>query len=107
MRRPGQDGPRTKDLRKIASRPISRVLSGGCPPRRPFLWGAHCCVPRATNPGGGRDQVGPVFAPSPSPPLFGLAPVGVGRAAAVAGSAVRSYRTVSPLPRGSLHAGGL
>jgi hypothetical protein len=30
--------------------------------------------------------------------LFGLAPGGVCRAAAVAGSAVRSYRTVSPLP---------
>src|SRR6185436_7706221 len=31
--------------------------------------------------------------------LFGLAPGGVCRAASVAGSAVRSYRTVSPLPR--------
>src|SRR5215813_3522115 len=35
----------------------------------------------------------------PAPFLFGLAPGGVCRAAAVAGSAVRSYRTVSPLPR--------
>src|SRR5262245_44970215 len=33
------------------------------------------------------------------PSLFGLAPGGVCRAASVAGSAVRSYRTVSPLPR--------
>ena len=33
------------------------------------------------------------------PFLFGLAPGGVCRAASVAGSAVRSYRTVSPLPR--------
>ena len=32
------------------------------------------------------------------PLLFGLAPGGVFRAAAVAGGAVRSYRTVSPLP---------
>ena len=32
------------------------------------------------------------------PPLFGLAPGGVCRAAAVAGGAVRSYRTLSPLP---------
>ena len=32
------------------------------------------------------------------PPLFGLAPGGVCRAAPVAGGAVRSYRTVSPLP---------
>jgi len=34
-----------------------------------------------------------------APFLFGLAPGGVCRAASVAGSAVRSYRTVSPLPR--------
>src|SRR5947209_6893030 len=33
-----------------------------------------------------------------APSLFGLAPGGVCRAASVAGSAVRSYRTVSPLP---------
>ena len=33
-------------------------------------------------------------------PLLGLAPGGVCRAAAVAGSAVRSYRTLSPLPAG-------
>ncbi len=32
------------------------------------------------------------------PPLFGLAPGGVYRAASVAGRAVRSYRTLSPLP---------
>src|ERR1700756_229316 len=35
---------------------------------------------------------------SSAPPLFGLAPGGVCRAAPVAGRAVRSYRTVSPLP---------
>ena len=34
-----------------------------------------------------------------APFLFGLAPGGVCRAAGVAASAVRSYRTVSPLPR--------
>ena len=34
------------------------------------------------------------------PPLFGLAPGGVYRAAPVARGAVRSYRTVSPLPAG-------
>ena len=38
-------------------------------------------------------------APKSAPPLFGLAPGGVCRAAAVTGSAVRSYRTLSPLPR--------
>ena len=36
---------------------------------------------------------------APVPSLFGLAPGGVCRAASVAGNAVRSYRTVSPLPR--------
>jgi len=35
---------------------------------------------------------------NPTPPLFGLAPGGVYRAAAVAGRAVRSCRTLSPLP---------
>jgi hypothetical protein len=35
---------------------------------------------------------------SPAPPLFGLAPGGVYPAACVAAGAVRSYRTVSPLP---------
>ena len=44
-----------------------------------------------------------------APSLFGLAPGGVCRAASVAGSAVRSYRTVSPLPPSPLRAsaGGL
>ena len=41
---------------------------------------------------------------APLPSLFGLAPGGVCRAAAVAGSAVRSYRTVSPLPRPTRYA---
>jgi hypothetical protein len=36
--------------------------------------------------------------PAGRPPLCGLAPGGVYHAAAVAGSAVRSYRTLSPLP---------
>src|SRR6476619_8077458 len=40
-----------------------------------------------------------VGACAPEPFLFGLAPGWVCRAASVAGSAVRSYRTVSPLPR--------
>ena len=45
---------------------------------------------------------------APAPFLFGLAPGGVCRAASVAGSAVRSYRTVSPLPRlNATHRGGL
>ena len=45
---------------------------------------------------------------APVPPLFGLAPGGVCRAAHDAASAVRYYRTVSPLPaRGKPRAGGL
>ncbi len=36
---------------------------------------------------------------APTSFLFGLAPGGVCRAVSVAGNAVRSYRTVSPLPR--------
>src|SRR6478609_8474502 len=36
---------------------------------------------------------------APASFLFGLAPGGVCRAVSVAGNAVRSYRTVSPLPR--------
>ena len=35
----------------------------------------------------------------PTPPLFGFAPGGVCHAACVAAGAVRSYRTISPLPR--------
>ena len=43
-----------------------------------------------------------------APPLFGFAPGGVCRAASVAGRAVRSYRTVSPLPaEAQAAAGGL
>jgi len=41
----------------------------------------------------------PEAASSSAPPLFGLAPGGVCRAADVAAGAVRSYRTVSPLLR--------
>src|SRR5690349_4926503 len=42
---------------------------------------------------------------SSAPPLFGFAPGGVCRAAPVAGRAVRSYRTVSPLPAWSKPSG--
>jgi len=40
----------------------------------------------------------PAGANAGSPPLFGLAPGGACRAVPVAGDAVRSYRTLSPLP---------
>ena len=72
---------------------------------RPFLWDAPRGAPLAANPGGG---AGPPLRPPVAglksrnrlrrPPLFGLAPGGVCRAAPVAGGAVRSCRTLSPLP---------
>ena len=48
-------------------------------------------------PGRPDPDIDPGLAPVPS--LFGLAPGGVCRAACVATGAVRSYRTLSPLPR--------
>ncbi len=74
---------------------------------RPFLWGTPCGVPRATNPDGG---AGMLLRLATQPSLFGLAPDGVYPAAPVARGAVRSCRTVSPLPAGGLTAsctGGL
>ena len=64
--------------------------------RRPFLCDAGCPAPEATYPDGDPDKGWGLF---PVPSLFGLAPGGVCRAVSVAGNAVRSYRTVSPLPR--------
>src|SRR6202008_4377164 len=60
-----------------------------------------CARPRATYPDGEPD-IAPAdviaFANCPhAPSLFGLAPGGVCHAGSVAGSAVRSYRTFSPL----------
>ncbi len=53
----------------------------------------------ATNPGsGGKKPLRPCLAARRRPPLFGLAPGGVYPADPVARTAVRSYRTVSPLP---------
>jgi hypothetical protein len=40
--------------------------------------------------------------PASAPPLFGLAPGGVCRAVSVTKDAVRSYRTLSPLPRNAV-----
>lgn len=57
---------------------------------------------------GRRPGNGPVLRPRTQSvsPLFGLAPGGVCRAAPVTGRAVRSYRTLSPLPAAEA-AGGL
>lgn len=98
---------------KSARRPVSRVLSSGPSPREgaaavgwPFIWDACRQAPRATYPGGGSEDA---LAGCPAvPPLFDLAPGGVYRAAPVARGAVRSYRTLSPLPapRSPERAGG-
>ena len=84
---------------------------GSVPPafrrtRRSFLWTAHCWTVLATYPdGSGRRR--PYLARTPSgkarvetgaPSLFGLAPGGACHAVPIAGAAVRSYRTLSPLP---------
>ncbi len=53
---------------------------------------------RTTRPGHGSRAL-LLASNEPAPSLFGLAPGGVCRAAGVAAGAVRSYRTVSPLPR--------
>ena len=109
--------------REGARRPVSRVLSawspgqaGGCTrddhssgtrvtvrlSRPTRAAGRECpCVQRSS------PRLVRGITPTP-PPLFGLAPGGVYPAAAVTGGAVRSYRTVSPLPAWRCHpAGGL
>jgi len=56
----------------------------------------------ATNPGGGSGMLlRPRVTARRWPPLFGLAPGGVYPASLVTKAAVRSYRTVSPMPRAS------
>ncbi len=83
---------------KRARRSVSRVLSpraGACG-RWPFIWDARRRTPRATHPDRGAETRLRTCARVQS--LFGLAPGGVCHAVAVAGDAVRSYRTLSPLP---------
>ena len=63
---------------------------------------------RASDPKADCGGLGPPRAPIRLAPLYGLAPGGVCRAGPVAGPAVRSYRTLSPLPAGlTARAGGL
>ena len=92
----------------MSSRSVSRVLFGvtaatAIPLERP--------LPAVSSNQPGRQPGNTLRAGmSPSrtrPPLFGLAPGGVCPAASVAGRAVRSYRTFSPLPAGrEARAGG-
>ena len=79
---------------------------GSVPPRRPSGLGAVMAIPLGRSlPSASCDRPerrrgGPPGIPRTRclPLLLGLAPGGVFPAAAVAGGAVRSYRTVSPLP---------
>src|SRR5436309_4461427 len=60
--------------------------------RRPFLWDSDYSEPQATYPQG-------FCRPGTRAPcIFGLAAGGVCRAIVVTNDAVRSYRTISPLP---------
>ena len=78
--------------------PISRVLSRASPPLDGHSSGTPVAgrLARPTRESGAERRLGRL----PGPILLsGLAPGGVCRAGAVTGTAVRSYRTVSPLPR--------
>jgi hypothetical protein len=111
-------GGRPTDFRRAplvhVSRSISRVLDGmrtcACATAIPLgrrLPGASSNLPGRqdldTDP-----EAHPLARESLAPSLFGLAPGGVCHAAGVTAGAVRSYRTVSPLPRlNATHRGGL
>ena len=77
-------------MRQMACKPGS--VHAVARDRWPFLWDAHYCAPHATYPDGYPETD---YVPS----LFGLAPGGACHATLVAKRAVRSYRTISTLPR--------
>ena len=90
--------------KKSARRPVSRVLY---PPRRTMAIHLGRPLPDASRDLPGRRRENPpagslvLDGQGPgAPSLLGLAPGGVCPAAPVAGGAVRSYRTLSPLPAG-------
>src|SRR6202030_3324010 len=93
-------------LKKSARRRVSRVLSRPVGAPLELVLGAGMAIPlgrplpSASCDRPERRRGGPPGIPAKECPplLFGLAPGGVFPAAAVAGGAVRSYRTVSPLP---------
>ncbi len=80
-------------------RPVSRVLSTPTLQAKGRWMAIHLGRPL---PDASRDLPGRRRGNPPGlaavPPLFGLAPGGVYHAVPVAGNAVRSYRTLSPLP---------
>ena len=102
----GRENLRLFGLEVFAARRAIAFCHQACKPgsvprlaarRWPFIWDAACAAPLATNPGDSSGNVTGGFEAA-APPLFGLAPGGVCRAAFVTKDAVRSYRTLSPLP---------
>ena len=104
---PGETRPESQAVR-IAGHAVEKGNQADCKPgsvvrprqgaeggRWPFIWDARCRAPRAINPGGG---VRKRASWNHVPPLLDLAPGGVCRAVCVAAAAVRSCRTLSPLP---------
>ncbi len=83
--------PQKGGFSNYTRRPVSRVLCLDFARRWPFIWDRSHLLPLATYPGRGAEM-------HHMRPLFGLASGGVYRAASVTGNAVRSYRTLSPLP---------
>ena len=79
---------RQKKKRELADKPGSVVAQKE--PGQSFIWVIRRRIPQATYPGTART--------THYVPLFGLAPSGVYPAMPVTRHAVRSYRTISPLP---------
>src|SRR5438067_3802782 len=94
-----------RSVSRVLSRPMTKAFGRGWP----FIWDVRYRTPRATDPSGGAE--GPPGCANLGqrrlPLLLGLAPGGVYPAAAVAGGAVRSYRTISPLPPAAPEGGEL
>ena len=90
MANAGRGGACGRRESKEESWPISRVLSGAI-----IHLGRTSPYASSNLPG---SPCGPHVQPKLHAPLFGLAPSGVCRAVPVTSHAVRSYRTLSPLP---------
>ena len=83
---------------QLACKPgsVIRRHADAPPDRRPFILGARCRTPHATNPDGSLETG--LGHEAPRHPYSVLLPVGFAVTAPVARRAVRSYRTLSPLP---------
>ncbi len=98
-RRPGERLPGAPDRRRYASRPVSRVRYGARESRARDGHSSWTAVAgRLKQPTRATVRRRTCGSRELRAPLFGLAPGGACHAAHVAMGAVRSYRTVSPLP---------